>query len=74
MKVKISAVLLLAGAFLLGSATLRAKNMTLTGEVGDEGDLGAARPQAVRYDLEVYGFDASKLRFSSTKQIGRAHV
>ena|SRR5437868_12003335 len=35
MKVKISAVLLLAGAFLLGSATLRAKNMTLTGEVGD---------------------------------------
>jgi len=39
-----------------------------TGDVGDEGDLGAARPQAVRYDLEVYGFDSSKLRFAPTKR------
>lgn len=38
------------------------------GDVGEEGDLGAARPQAVRYDLEVYGFDPTKLRFSSTKR------
>jgi hypothetical protein len=36
------------------------------GEVGDEGDLGAARPQALRYDLELYGFDATKLKFAST--------
>src|SRR6266478_9325928 len=27
------------------------------GEVVEEADLGAAAPQAVRYDLEVYGFD-----------------
>ena len=39
-----------------------------TGDVGEEGDLGAARPQAVRYDLEVYGFDATKLRFSPNKR------
>src|SRR5881397_2349923 len=38
------------------------------GNVGEEGDLGAARPQAVRYDLEVYGFDATKLRFALTKR------
>jgi hypothetical protein len=38
-----------------------------TGEVGEEGDLGAARPQAVRYDLELYGFDPTKLRFSSRR-------
>jgi hypothetical protein len=38
------------------------------GDVGEEGDLGAARPQAVRYDLELYGFDPTKLRFSSTKR------
>jgi len=37
------------------------------GNVGEEGDLGAARPQAVRYDLELYGFDPSKLRFSSKR-------
>ena len=33
-----------------------------------EADLGAAAPQAVRYDLEVYGFDRSKLRFASTNR------
>jgi hypothetical protein len=38
-----------------------------TGEVGEEGELGAARPQAVRYDLELYGFDPGKLRFSSKR-------
>ena len=38
------------------------------GEKLEEADLGAAAPQAVRYDLEVYGFDRSKLRFASTKR------
>src|SRR5262245_49114185 len=38
------------------------------GEKVDEADLGAAAPQAVRYDLEVYGFDRTKLRFASTKR------
>jgi hypothetical protein len=38
------------------------------GEKVEEADLGAAAPQAVRYDLEVYGFDRSKLRFASTKR------
>jgi hypothetical protein len=38
------------------------------GEKVEEADLGAAAPQAVRYDLEVYGFDRTKLRFASTKR------
>jgi len=38
------------------------------GEALEEAELGAAAPQAVRYDLEVYGFDRSKLRFASTKR------
>ena len=38
------------------------------GDVGEEADLGAARPQAVRYDLELYGFDITKARFASTKR------
>src|SRR5438046_7619632 len=38
-----------------------------TGDVGEEGDLGAARPGAVRYDFELYGFDPSKLRYSSKR-------
>src|SRR5881409_4480864 len=38
-----------------------------TGDVGEEGDLGAARQQAVRFDLELYGFDPSKLRYSSKR-------
>jgi len=38
------------------------------GEKLEEADLGAAAPQAVRYDLEVYGFDRSKLRFAPTKR------
>ena len=38
-----------------------------TGDVGEEGDLGAARPNPVRYDLELYGFDPSKLRYASKR-------
>src|SRR5947199_6153342 len=38
-----------------------------TGNVGEEGELGAARPNAVRYDLEVYGFDPGKLRYTSKR-------
>jgi hypothetical protein len=38
------------------------------GEVVEEADLGAAAPQAVRYDLEVFGFDRTKLSFASTKR------
>src|SRR5262245_37153735 len=37
------------------------------GSVGEDGELGASRPQAVRYDLELYGFDAAKLRYSSNR-------
>jgi hypothetical protein len=47
----------------LAEATRRAR----AGNVGEEGDLGAARQQAVRYDLELYGFDAGKLRYSSNR-------
>jgi len=38
-----------------------------TGNIGEEGELGAARQQAVRFDLELYGFDPSKLRYSSKR-------
>ena len=38
------------------------------GEVVEGADLGAAAPQAVRYDLELYGFDRTKLRFAATKR------
>jgi len=38
------------------------------GDVGEEADIGAARPQAVRYDLELYGFDIKKARFGSNKR------
>src|SRR2546425_4437329 len=38
-----------------------------TGNIGEEGELGAARQQAVRYDLEVYGFDPGKLRYTSKR-------
>jgi hypothetical protein len=38
------------------------------GEVVEEGDLGAAAPQEVRYDLELYGFDRTRIRFASTKR------
>ena len=38
------------------------------GDVGEEAEIGAARPQAVRFDLELYGFDIKKSRFASTKR------
>jgi len=37
------------------------------GQVGEEGDAGFTRPQPVRYDLELYGFDPSTLRYSSKR-------
>ena len=38
------------------------------GDVGEEAEIGAARPQAVRFDLELYGFDIKKSRFASNKR------
>ena len=38
------------------------------GDVGEEGDLGAANPNPVRYDLELYGFDKTKVKFGSNKR------
>jgi hypothetical protein len=38
------------------------------GDVGEEGNLGAANPQEVRYDLELYGFDRTKVRFGANKR------
>ena len=38
------------------------------GDVGEEGNLGAANPQALRYDLEVYGFDRTRIKFASNKR------
>jgi hypothetical protein len=38
------------------------------GDVGEEGNLGAANPQEVRYDLELYGFDRSRVRFGSNRR------
>jgi hypothetical protein len=38
------------------------------GDVGEEAELGAAAPQALRFDLELYGFDITKTRFASTKR------
>src|SRR5215510_5265112 len=37
------------------------------GEQIEGAELGAANPQAVRYDLEVYGFDRTKLRYTSRR-------
>jgi hypothetical protein len=37
------------------------------GEVVEGAELGAANPQAVRYDLELYGFDRTKLRYTSRR-------
>ena len=47
----------------LAEATKKARQ----GNPGEEAELGAARQQAVRYDLELYGFDPGKLRFSSNR-------
>ena len=38
------------------------------GDVGEEAELGAAAPQALRFDLELYGFDLTKTKFASTKR------
>jgi hypothetical protein len=38
------------------------------GDVGEEAALGAAAPQALRFDLELYGFDITKTKFASTKR------
>ena len=38
------------------------------GDVGEEGDLGAARENALRYDLSLYGFDLTKARFASNRR------
>src|SRR5688572_68139 len=38
------------------------------GDIGEEGNLGAANPQEVRYDLELYGFDRTRVRFASNKR------
>ena len=37
------------------------------GEDVEGAELGAANPQAVRYDLELYGFDRAKLRYTSKR-------
>jgi hypothetical protein len=37
------------------------------GEQVEGAELGAANPQAIRYDLEVYGFDRTKLRYTSKR-------
>jgi hypothetical protein len=37
------------------------------GEEVEGAELGAANPQAVRYDLELYGFDRTKLRYTSKR-------
>jgi hypothetical protein len=37
------------------------------GEVVEGAELGAANPQAVRYDLELYGFDRTRLRYTSRR-------
>jgi hypothetical protein len=37
------------------------------GENVEGAELGAANPQAVRYDLEIYGFDRTKLRYTSRR-------
>src|ERR1700752_4996790 len=37
------------------------------GERIEGAELGAAKPQAVRYDLELYGFDRNKLRQTSNR-------
>ena len=38
------------------------------GERVEGAELGAANPQAVRYDLELYGFDRTKLKLSSNRR------
>jgi hypothetical protein len=37
------------------------------GERIEGAELGAANPQEIRYDLEIYGFDRNKVRFTSKR-------
>ena len=37
------------------------------GERVEGAELGAANPQEIRYDLEIYGFDRNKVRFTSKR-------
>jgi hypothetical protein len=38
------------------------------GDVPEEGDVGAAAGQTLRYDLSLYGFDVTKARFASNRR------
>src|SRR5258706_2361038 len=38
------------------------------GILGEEADIGAAAPQALSYDLSVYGLDLTKAKFASNKR------
>ena len=38
------------------------------GDIGQEGDLGAAADNPLRYDLSLYGFDLTKATFASNKR------
>ena len=38
------------------------------GDVPEEGDIGAAAGQTLRYDLSLYGFDVTKARFASNRR------
>lgn len=38
------------------------------GDVPEEGDIGAAAGQTLRYDLSLYGFDITKARFASNRR------
>ena len=38
------------------------------GDVPEEGDVGAAAGQTLRYDLSLYGFDITKARFASNRR------
>ncbi len=38
------------------------------GEFGPEADIGRAAPQAVRFDLSLYGLDLTKVGFASSKR------
>src|ERR1051325_10495183 len=48
-------------------AELTKKARTGGNDPGEEVELGAARQNDLRYDLELYGFDRDKVRFSSKR-------
>jgi len=45
-----------------------AKRIREEGEVGEEGELGAARNNPLRYDLSLYGFDIKQATFASNRR------